>query len=92
MPLPKPRTGEKQNDFIGRCIRFVKKDKPETPNDQAVAICFDTWRRAKGRRQSLEMEIKKEKIKKKKYDEEGREIVAENVPVIFNTRLQTLDE
>ncbi|MEK6881604.1 MAG: HK97 family phage prohead protease, partial [Nanoarchaeota archaeon] len=45
MPLPKPRTGEKENDFVGRCISFAVNDG--MPQEQAVAACFSTWRASK---------------------------------------------
>lgn len=47
MPLPKPRKGEEQNKFISRCVSFVKRDKPSTPQEQAVAMCFTQFRRSK---------------------------------------------
>lgn len=64
MPLPKPAKGEKERDYISRCISFVKHEDPKTPTDQAVAMCYTTWRKAKGikRREGMEEE-KKEEIK-----------------------------
>ena len=47
MPLPKPNKGESQNDFMSRCISFVKHEDPKRPNDQAVAMCGATWRKSK---------------------------------------------
>ncbi|MCK4267175.1 MAG: hypothetical protein KAX31_07820, partial [Thermoplasmata archaeon] len=44
MPVPKPRKGEKEDDFISRCISTVSRADPEREHDQVVAICFDTWR------------------------------------------------
>lgn len=45
MPLPKPKTGESQDDFVGRCISFAVKDG--MPQNQATAACFSTWRASK---------------------------------------------
>jgi len=45
MPLPKPRKGEKQSDFVSRCTSFAVGDG--MPQKQAVAACFDTFRRSK---------------------------------------------
>ena len=45
MPLPKPNSGEERDNFIGRCISFVKHEDPSTSQDQAVAMCFTQWRR-----------------------------------------------
>jgi len=44
MPLPKPRPGEQQSAFTGRCIAFVKGENPATPNAQAAAMCYTAWR------------------------------------------------
>lgn len=48
MPLPKPRTGESQDDFMGRCMgdSNVQQDFPKQP--QRVAVCMSQWRRAHG--------------------------------------------
>jgi hypothetical protein len=45
--LPTPNAGEKQSDFIGRCVPYVKKEHPEWPQDQCVAVCYSIWRRSK---------------------------------------------
>ncbi len=45
MPLPKPNPGEDRDKFVSRCISFVKNEDPNTPQDQAIAICFSQWRR-----------------------------------------------
>lgn len=38
-----PNEGEKKNEFIGRCIKYVM-DKGETDNiDTAAAICYNIW-------------------------------------------------
>lgn len=62
MPIPKPKKGEKQDDFIGRCIPLVleREDLDKDSEDdrkQATAICFNTWREAK---EAKAMEMKAE--------------------------------
>ena len=53
MPIPKPSTGESQNDYVGRCIRFLENEnegKPageKRPHDQIIAICEQSWRDSK---------------------------------------------
>jgi len=44
MPLPKPKDGEKQDDFIKRCMssEAMKKEFPDS--DQRLAVCFQKWR------------------------------------------------
>jgi hypothetical protein len=34
MPLPTPEKEEKKNEFISRCISFVRKEDPSTPTNQ----------------------------------------------------------
>ena len=45
MPIPNPKLGEKENDFISRCMDSLKKE--DMPNKQKVAICYDQYKRAK---------------------------------------------
>jgi len=53
MPVPKPKAGESQDDYIPRCISFLEneeKEKPKgdrRPHKQIQAICFETWRDSK---------------------------------------------
>ena len=45
MPVPKPKEGESQDDYMKRCMHEVSKNT-ERSNDQNVAICMNTWRDA----------------------------------------------
>jgi hypothetical protein len=44
MPLPKPKLGEKQSDFMSRCV--VDPDAMEEfPREgQRIAVCYNIWR------------------------------------------------
>ena len=42
MPLPEPRTGENQDEFISRCLEEVSGEFDD--QDQALAVCFNQWR------------------------------------------------
>jgi hypothetical protein len=44
MPIPKPQSGEKQSDYIQRCLEAIGS---EYPQDQAVAICYTQWKEGK---------------------------------------------
>jgi len=44
MPVPEPRTGEDEQEFISRCIRTMKHTDPERADDQIQAICYSQWR------------------------------------------------
>jgi DNA replication protein DnaD len=41
--MPTPRRGEKQKDFVSRCIPVVLKDGTAKGQDQAVAVCNSMW-------------------------------------------------
>lgn len=46
MPM-KPKVGESQSDFMGRCVPEIIGSGPDKrPRDQAVAACSDIWREA----------------------------------------------
>ena len=45
MPIPKPQAGEKQSDYIQRCMEAIASEY--TDKDQAVAICYTQWREGK---------------------------------------------
>ena len=77
--MPKPRKGEKQTDFISRCIRQLSKEDPNRKPKQVQAICFQTWRDRK--KESID------KMDEKKYDEEGNIIIAENVKLVLNAEI-----
>jgi HK97 family phage prohead protease len=46
MPLPKPRKGESQSDFIGRCMHeaYGANAPADRTQEQAVAMCHQAWR------------------------------------------------
>jgi hypothetical protein len=57
MPLPQPKKGQKQNDYMGRCMHKINKDNPEMENKQQVAICLNTYNNPKKKSKANEMEI-----------------------------------
>ena len=40
--MPKPKKGESQKEYIGRCIPILIEEGRK--QDQAVAICYSMWR------------------------------------------------
>lgn len=42
MPIPKPTSGQTENDFISSCISTLVGEGKE--QDQAAAICYDAWK------------------------------------------------
>ena|SRR3990167_5996239 len=76
MPIPKPSKGEKQSDFIARCIKQLNKEDSNRKQDKITAICYQQWKN----KESVEPMVN-EQFKK---DEDGHFIIAENIPIIFN--------
>ena len=57
MPIPNPKKNEKQNDYMGRCMEFMKDEKYK--QKQKVAICLNTFQRPKKKAKAeLELDIK----------------------------------
>lgn len=54
MPLPKPHKGEKEKDFISRCMSddVINEDYPD--NDQRLAVCYSIWNRNKENDMNIE--------------------------------------
>ena len=45
MPIPKPKKGENQNDFVSRCISFLYPEYND--EQQSAAICVRTYEESK---------------------------------------------
>ncbi len=48
--MPEPKTNESEQEFVGRCIRFLRKEEPELNNKQRVGKCFGLYRNKKGKK------------------------------------------
>lgn len=44
MPIPKPKAGETEQEFVSRCISEIYD---EYGQEQGSAICYSTWREEK---------------------------------------------
>jgi len=44
MPIPEPRKGEKESEYVSRCMSVVGK---EEEHDRALAICYRKYRERK---------------------------------------------
>ena len=76
MPIPEKKDNEKQNDYMGRCMSFMKDEK--YPQKQKIAICLNTYSNPKEKskaadRNSIEIDFsdKIKEIKEKKAQEEA---------------------
>jgi hypothetical protein len=53
MPVPNPKAGESEREYISRCEKLMHKEKKSKPegekrsNEQMTAICYSTWRKNK---------------------------------------------
>ena len=47
MPIPTPKKGEKNSDFVLRCIKDEVMKKEYKDKKQRIAICFKQTRKAK---------------------------------------------
>lgn len=45
MPLPKPKEGEKKNDFISRFMNDENAKKEFESNSQRLAVAYSIWDR-----------------------------------------------
>ena len=88
MPIPQPKKNEKENDYMGRCMEFIKDEK--YPQKQKVAICLNTFRgpqkKAKG---EIEIDFTEEirninKLKEVKLEESTNTAVTAPTPEIKN--------
>jgi hypothetical protein len=55
VPIPEKKDNEKQNDYMGRCMSFMKDEK--YAQKQKVAICLNTYSNPKKKSKANEMEI-----------------------------------
>lgn len=44
MPLPRPTSEEKQQDFMNRCMGDATMNKEYPRQDQRLAVCYLQWR------------------------------------------------
>jgi HK97 family phage major capsid protein/HK97 family phage prohead protease len=57
MPLPTPKDGESQDDFVSRCMSSDEAKESLPDNDQRLAACLSQWREEKGG-QDPELELR----------------------------------
>ena len=76
MQIHEKKDNEKQNDYMGRCMSFMKDEK--YPQKQKIAICLNTYSNPKEKskasdRNSIEIDFsdKIKEIKEKKAQEEA---------------------
>ena len=73
MPIPQKKNKEKQNDYMGRCMDFMKDEK--YPQKQKVAICLNTYSNPKNKAKANEIEVDfSEDIKKMNKAKEAQKI------------------
>jgi len=79
MPIPQRKDNEKQGDYMGRCMEFMKDEK--YPQKQKVAICLNTFNTPKKKTKGHSVEIDfSDKIKEMK-EKKAQELVKQQEPV-----------
>lgn len=75
MPIPQKKKNEKEGDYMGRCMEFMKDEK--YPQKQKVAICLNTYRGPQ-KKAKAEIEIDfSEDIRNMKKEEAKVEVTIE---------------
>jgi len=92
MPIPQRKDNEKQADYMGRCMEFIKDEK--YPQKQKVAICLNTYSNPKKKskaadRDSIEIDFtdKIKEIKEKKAQEEASKQV--KIEPVIEQKIET---
>ena len=92
VPIPEKKDNEKQNDYMGRCMDFMKDEK--YPQKQKVAICLNTYSNPKKKskasdRNSIEVDFsdKIKEIKEKKAQEQASKQV--KVEPVIEQKIET---
>jgi len=44
MPIPNPGTGEKESEFITRCMSDATMEVEHPDRNQRIAVCYEKWR------------------------------------------------
>jgi hypothetical protein len=84
MPIPQKKENEKQGDYMGRCMEFMKDEK--YPQKQKVAICLNTYTnpKKKSSANTLEIDFTEQiiKMKEQKMQEEAQKQEQATQPVV----------
>ncbi|MEO5366047.1 MAG: HK97 family phage prohead protease [Magnetococcus sp. WYHC-3] len=54
MPIPKPKSKESKDEFVGRCMSAIGGEYDD--KDQALAICFDAWKNKEKKGDEMKIE------------------------------------
>jgi hypothetical protein len=55
MPVPNPKAGESEREYISRCEKFMHEENESKPvgekrsNEQMSAICYSIWLKTKAK-------------------------------------------
>jgi len=58
MPMPKPKTGESKDDFLGRCMGDDVMVEDYSDNDQRYTVCNDLWDKEKKKKKKSFLEAR----------------------------------
>jgi len=77
MPLPTPRKGESEDNFIGRCMEKLEKDDSKLGQDKRLAACYDKYNKEKSAYQNKKKKKRKKKNKGNKLVKDSRALAKE---------------
>lgn len=81
-----PNKGEKEKDYISRCIKKLFDDKTTDDNEQAAAICYSNWNKYKMGSEVITPAYVDEVPKKKTIEPELRKALVKMVNILGNNQ------
>ena len=70
MPLPKKQKGEKEKDFISRCMESVKDEFKS--QDQRLAVCYGEWKKKAKNSFDFDLKIKESRLISRNSKKNGK--------------------
>lgn len=77
MPLPTPKKGESEDNYLGRCMDKLEKDDSKLEQDERLAACYDKYRKEKSSRNNKNRKKKKKKDKGKRLLKDSKALAKE---------------
>lgn len=47
MPVPNPRKGESQGEYVSRCLKFFSSEDTDLEKKQQLAICYNKFKQVR---------------------------------------------
>lgn len=66
--MPSPKKGEKEQEFISRCMGSAEANDTFPRQDQRAAFCYSQWKRSKKKKMSNGEEVSEGTMEKGLWD------------------------